>query len=128
MRQSAVVGQAPELPAPEEEVVLPDTMGPALLVVLDTLIPAERLAFVLHDLFAVPLDEVALIVGRSRRPLASSPVAPDGACRAPRRCPPATGGASRRSSTRSWQPPGRGITKRSCNCSGAVGSVRTRVN
>jgi hypothetical protein len=109
-------------------VVLPDTMGPALLVVLDTLIPAERLAFVLHDLFAVPLDEVALIVGRSRRPLASSPVAPDGACRAPRRCPPATGGASRRSSTRSWQPPGRGITKRSCNCSGAVGSVRTRVN
>ena len=50
---------------PEEEAVLADTMGPALLLVLDTLTPAERLAFVLHDLFAVPFDEVAPIVGRS---------------------------------------------------------------
>jgi RNA polymerase sigma factor (sigma-70 family) len=50
---------------PEEEAVLADTMGPALLLVLETLTPAERLAFVLHDLFAVPFDEVAPIVGRS---------------------------------------------------------------
>ena len=56
---------APEGLTPEEEVVLADTMGPALLLVLDTLTPAERLAFVLHDLFAVPFDEVAPIVGRS---------------------------------------------------------------
>jgi RNA polymerase sigma-70 factor (ECF subfamily) len=55
----------PEGLTPEEEVVLADTMGPALLLVLDTLTPAERLAFVLHDLFAVPFDEVAPIVGRS---------------------------------------------------------------
>lgn len=42
-----------------------DSVGLALLVVLDTLTPAERLAFVLHDLFAVPFDEIAPIVGRS---------------------------------------------------------------
>jgi RNA polymerase sigma-70 factor (ECF subfamily) len=58
-------GPAPEGPTPEEEAVLADTMGPALLVVLDALTPAERLAFVLHDLFAVPFDDVAPIVGRS---------------------------------------------------------------
>jgi RNA polymerase sigma-70 factor (ECF subfamily) len=42
-----------------------DAVGPALLVVLETLSPAERLAFVLHDLFAVPFEEIAPIVGRS---------------------------------------------------------------
>jgi RNA polymerase sigma-70 factor (ECF subfamily) len=50
---------------PEGEAVLADSVGVALLVVLDTLTPAERLAFVLHDLFAVPFDEIAPIVGRS---------------------------------------------------------------
>jgi RNA polymerase sigma-70 factor (ECF subfamily) len=50
---------------PEREALLADSVGPALLVVLDTLSPAERLAFVLHDLFAVPFDEIARIVGRS---------------------------------------------------------------
>ncbi|MYV98284.1 sigma-70 family RNA polymerase sigma factor [Streptomyces sp. SID3343] len=50
---------------PEHEVLLADSVGLALLVVLDTLTPAERLAFVLHDLFAVPFDEIAPIVGRS---------------------------------------------------------------
>ncbi len=50
---------------PEHEAVLADSVGPALLVVLDTLTPAERLAFVLHDTFAVPFDEIAAIVGRS---------------------------------------------------------------
>jgi RNA polymerase sigma-70 factor (ECF subfamily) len=50
---------------PEQEALLADSMGPALLVVLDTLTPAERLAFVLHDLFAVPFDEIAPIIGRS---------------------------------------------------------------
>src|ERR671914_775726 len=51
--------------APEEEAVLADSVGLALLVVLDTLDPAERLAFVLHDMFAVPFDEIAPIVDRS---------------------------------------------------------------
>jgi RNA polymerase sigma factor (sigma-70 family) len=50
---------------PEHEVLLADSVGPALLVVLETLAPAERLAFVLHDMFAVPFDEIASIVGRS---------------------------------------------------------------
>lgn len=50
---------------PEREVLLADSVGLALLVVLETLTPAERLAFVLHDLFAMPFDEIAPIVGRS---------------------------------------------------------------
>jgi RNA polymerase sigma factor (sigma-70 family) len=50
---------------PEDEAVLADSVGVALLVVLDTLTPAERLAFVLHDLFAIPFTEVATILGRS---------------------------------------------------------------
>ncbi|MDQ3985923.1 MAG: sigma-70 family RNA polymerase sigma factor [Actinomycetota bacterium] len=50
---------------PEHEALLGDSIGLALLVVLDTLAPAERVAFVLHDMFAVPLDEIAPIVGRS---------------------------------------------------------------
>ena len=50
---------------PEREALLADSVGLALLVVLDTLRPAERLAFVLHDMFGVPFDEIAPIVGRS---------------------------------------------------------------
>ncbi|ALV35002.1 sigma-70 family RNA polymerase sigma factor [Streptomyces sp. CdTB01] len=50
---------------PEQHAVLADSVGVALLVVLETLTPAERLAFVLHDLFAVPYEEVGEIVGRS---------------------------------------------------------------
>ena len=50
---------------PEHEALLADSVGLALLVVLDTLNPAERLAFVLHDMFAVPFDEIAPIVDRS---------------------------------------------------------------
>ena len=56
---------APASPDPEQEAVLADTVGAALLVVLDTLGPAERLAFVLHDLFGVSFDEIAPIVERS---------------------------------------------------------------
>jgi len=50
---------------PEREAILADSVGVAMLVVLDTLEPAERLAFVLHDMFAVPFDEIAPIVGRT---------------------------------------------------------------
>jgi RNA polymerase sigma-70 factor (ECF subfamily) len=50
---------------PEDEAVLADSVGLALLVVLDTLTPAERLAFVLHDMFGMPFDEIAPIVDRS---------------------------------------------------------------
>ncbi len=62
---SAAVADTEASIDPEREALLADSVGPALLVVLDTLAPAERLAFVLHDLFAVPFDEIAPIVGRS---------------------------------------------------------------
>jgi RNA polymerase sigma-70 factor, ECF subfamily len=64
-----VVGRADGL-GPEQEALLADSVGLALLVVLDTLAPAERLAFVLHDLFVVPFGEVAPVpdadLGRQR--------------------------------------------------------------
>jgi RNA polymerase sigma factor (sigma-70 family) len=50
---------------PEHEAMLADSVGSALLIVLDTLAPSERLAFVLHDIFGVPFDEIGPIVGRS---------------------------------------------------------------
>lgn len=50
---------------PEHEALLADAVGLAMLVILNTLAPAERVAFVLHDMFDVPFDEIALIVGRS---------------------------------------------------------------
>ena len=52
-------------PAPEDDVALADSVGLALVVVLDSLGPGERLAFVLHDLFAVPFDEIGAILGKS---------------------------------------------------------------
>ena len=51
--------------APEDEALLADSVGVGLLVLLDTLNPAERLAFVLHDMFAVPFDEIAPLLHRS---------------------------------------------------------------
>src|SRR6266581_3822257 len=59
-----IVGREDEFD-PDHQVLLSDSVGLALLVVLETLAPAERLAFVLHDMFAVPFDEIAGIVGRS---------------------------------------------------------------
>jgi RNA polymerase sigma factor (sigma-70 family) len=50
---------------PEQEAMLADSVGAALLVVLDSMAPAERLAFVLHDVFAVPFDEIASTLGRT---------------------------------------------------------------
>ncbi|MEU3169563.1 sigma-70 family RNA polymerase sigma factor [Streptosporangium sp. NPDC006930] len=73
---------------PEREVLMADSVGVALLVVLDTLTPAERLAFVLHDMFAVPFEEIAPMLERSpaatrqlasraRRRVKGAPAAPD---------------------------------------------------
>ena len=67
-REEPLDDQVPEPIAgidPETEALQADSVGLALLVVLDTLTPAERLAFVLHDMFAVPFDQIAEIVGRS---------------------------------------------------------------
>ncbi|MEV0148286.1 MULTISPECIES: sigma-70 family RNA polymerase sigma factor [unclassified Nonomuraea] len=52
-------------PAPDEQVALADSVGLAMLVVLDSLTPSERLAFVLHDMFAVPFQEIGHILGKS---------------------------------------------------------------
>ena len=78
---------------PEQEALLPDSVGLALLIVLDTLSPPERLAFVLHDMFALPFEQIAPIVDRSpdahppaRQPgPPSRPAAPDLSRRRPRR-------------------------------------------
>ena len=94
-RREDLTGQMPEPlvsavdgPDPEQEAILADQVGLALLVVLETLAPAERLAFVLHDVFAVPFDEIAPIVdrtptatrqlaSRARRRVQGSPTEPD---------------------------------------------------
>ncbi|MHC0429589.1 sigma-70 family RNA polymerase sigma factor [Streptomyces sp. O3] len=55
----------PDSVDPEQEILVADSVGIALMVVLQTLSPAERLAFVLHDLFAVPFDEIASVLGRT---------------------------------------------------------------
>ena len=70
---------------PEEEVELADAVGQAMTVVLDTLPPAERLAYVLRDVFAVPFEQIAPVLGRSRsRPPARQPgPAPAARARAP---------------------------------------------
>jgi RNA polymerase sigma-70 factor (ECF subfamily) len=81
---------------PEDEAVLADAVGAALLVVLDRLGPAERVAFVLHDLFAVPFAEIARITGRSvpaakqlasraRRRVRGTPAVPEAELRRQRR-------------------------------------------
>jgi RNA polymerase sigma factor (sigma-70 family) len=58
-------GNEHDVDDPEAAVLRADAVGPALMVVLDTLVPAERLAFVLHDVFAVPFDDIAPILERS---------------------------------------------------------------
>jgi len=73
---------------PEHETLVADAVGDALLVVLETLSPSERVSFVLHDMFAMPFEEIAAIVGRSldatrqlasraRRRVQGAPAAPD---------------------------------------------------
>ncbi|GAA0372532.1 RNA polymerase sigma factor SigJ [Microbispora corallina] len=59
------VVRAPDGADPEQQALVADSVSLALLVVLDTLAPAERLAFVLHDMFSLPFDEIAAVVGRS---------------------------------------------------------------
>ena len=71
-REDELTEQVPSAPArhhrpanPEQEALLADSVGLALMVVLDRLAPAERLAFVLHDMFDLSFDEIASIIGRS---------------------------------------------------------------
>ena len=102
---------------PEHEALLADSVGLALLVVLETLTPAERLAFVLHDMFAVPFDQIATIVERSpdaTRQLASRARR---RVRAPRRSRTPTSARSGRSSTPSSPPRARVTSTRWSPCS-----------
>lgn len=80
--------------SPEEEVLTADSVGLALLVILDSLTPSERLAFVLHDMFAMPFEEIASIVGRS--PVAARQLASRARRRVQGSTPPNTGFAQRR--------------------------------
>jgi RNA polymerase sigma-70 factor (ECF subfamily) len=97
---------------PEQEALLADSVGLALLVVLDTLAPAERLAFVLHDMFDVPFDQIAPIVGRT--PAAAR----QAASRARRRVkgaapvPDADLARQRQVWVPSWRPPATGTSRR----------------
>jgi len=65
LEEHAAVPDSADRRNPEDEAMLSDSIGRALLVVLDRLAPAERVAFVLHDMFSVPFDEIALIVERT---------------------------------------------------------------
>jgi RNA polymerase sigma factor (sigma-70 family) len=82
------VGEPAASDSPEQEAVLADSVGLAMLIVLDTLPPAERVAFVLHETFRLPFDEIATITGRSpaaarqlasraRRRIHGAPVVPE---------------------------------------------------
>lgn len=96
-----VSGQAAD---PEHEALVADSVGLALLVVLESLTPPERLAFVLHDMFGMPFDEIGPIIDRTRSRPASSPAAPAVVSRAPPPNPTATRSPSAVSSTRSSPP------------------------
>ena len=105
-----------DAPNPEHEALLADSVGLALLVVLETLTPAERLAFVLHDMFGVPFDEIAPIVGRT--PDAARQLASRARRRVRgRRCPDPDLAQQRESSTPSSPPPAPVTSTRSSRCS-----------
>lgn len=80
--------------SPEQEVLTADSVGLALLVVLDSLTPAERLAFVLHDMFAMPFEEIGPVIGRT--PAAARQLASRARRRVQGATPPRSGFAQRR--------------------------------
>lgn len=111
-RQPAATGTAAD---PAEEVQLADEVGIALLIVLDTLGPAERLAFVLHDMFDVPFDDIAAMLDKTPPPPASWPAAPAaGSGASPRPKPTCPAGAA--PSTPTWRPPAAATSTRWWPC------------
>ncbi len=103
---------------PEQEVLLADSVGLALLVVLETLAPAERVAFVLHDMFDLPFDEIAADRGALRRPRpASWPAARAAACRERPPTPTPIWPGSGKWSTPSWPPRAAATSTRWSPCS-----------
>ena len=123
-REEPLGAQAPEMIVsreegvdPEREALLADSVGLALLVVLETLAPAERVAFVLHDMFDLSFDEIAPIVGRSptaARQLASRAAA---GCRERQRFPSPISPASDKLSTSSSLPRLAVTSRRFSRCS-----------
>ena len=105
VRARADRGAARDGVDPEHEALLADSVGLALLVVLEPLTPAKRLAFVLHDMFAVPFDEIAPSSAGPRWRHASSPAAPAGGSVAYPRSTRSISPATTPSSTRSSPPP-----------------------
>ena len=101
---------------PEHEALTADAVGLALLVVLETLTPAERLAFVLHDLFGVPFTEIGPIVGRTPMRPRCWPAGPGAGSARARSSPTPTRDANGRSSRPSWPPPGPGTSARWSSC------------
>jgi len=98
-------------PDPDEEVVLADSVGLALQIVLNTLSPAERLAFVLHDMFDLPFDEIAPMVGRTPEAARQLASRARRRVRGPRSGPPSpTSDASVPWSVPSMPQPGRGTS------------------
>jgi RNA polymerase sigma-70 factor (ECF subfamily) len=107
-------------PDPADEAALGESVGAAMLVVLDLLAPAERVAFVLHDVFAVPFEEIAGILGaRPARP-ANWPAGPGDGCRAPLSAAGSTPPASEPSSTPSCGRPASATSSRCSGCSTPV--------
>jgi hypothetical protein len=103
--------------AAELVVTVSAARGLALLVVLDALAPAERLALVLHDTFAVPFDEIALSWAAPRPRRGNSPAARAAGCGLRLRCPTPIWPASERWSTRSSPPRAMVISPRYRRCS-----------
>lgn len=102
---------------PEHEALLADSVGLALLIVLETLGPAERLAFVLHDMFGVPFDEIGPIVDRSPTRLASWRAGEDDGCGRRTPSPTPTSAPSASWSRPSWRPPAKATSTGSSRCS-----------
>lgn len=98
---------------PEGEAVLADSVGPALLVVLETLTPGERLAFVLHDMFALPFEEIGPSSGARRPRRGNSRAGRAAGRRAHSPRPTPTGSASARSSVHSSPLPAAATSMRS---------------
>ena len=115
--RAAGAGSASQPGDPQDEAVLADSVGLALLVVLDTLTPAERLAFVLHDLFAMPFTEVAAVPGARRTRRGSSPAGPGaGYAVRPARIAPPTSPVSGRWPPHSSPQPAAATLRRSSQC------------
>ncbi|MFD0475665.1 hypothetical protein ACFQ0B_51185 [Nonomuraea thailandensis] len=91
--------------------LLADSVGVALMVVLDTLAPAERLAFVLHDVFAVSFGEIGEIIDRSPPRPGSWPAGPGAGCGERPESPRPRGRRSGTSSRPSCPPPGTGLRR-----------------